>query len=465
MNIACGTVENDEGSLLLSEVRAGTHFRLAHKCPKCKGYFRAEFGLDETTGSMLIYEKGQGEAHAAETATYSCGASGCILSEDDRQEAIAGGELIGKDQEYVKGKGIVGPINETKASLITHALDCTRGSLPVIARDHYLAQKAIDEDDDHSAMRMYYRYVMCAEYNKDTDADLEGLSVHLTRAELHRKSKASNYAVGEVPEGFTYCLLSIDVQHSRCYYVLSAFSDLQCADVDYGYEMFCKHGEMPTKLEKFQGLDRAIEKGLETCQNNEVDLIAIPLDVGDKQEELEEYIKWSAFGDMIYPIKGIGDEQAKSMGRGKVVAKAKNDVPGVYFLRRQPAGWTLTLVDTDAVRHKVQDSYRLKADKPGANLLPQGIEVQDYFFKHLTDAKWLRKPNGKMGWQQPKRVDFLDCKIYMAAVNYRIKVKMKAAGGLNDLDVPAPNDSDAPQEKPQPKIDKNISPKKAAYHF
>lgn len=421
INIGCGTVEHDEDSLILSEIRSGTHFRLAHKCPHCSGYFRAEFGFDTETGSRLVYEVDAGESGVMESARYVCGVDGCVLDEEDRQEAISNAELIGKDQAFMPGKGIVGPINETNASLLTHELDCVRGEIGLCAKKHYLAKKAIDEEDSHGAMRMFYRYSMCAEYTGDTDLDTAGMSVDLSCAELHRKSAESTYDRGIIPSGFTYCILSIDVQHSRCYFVLSAFSRDQCADIEMGYEMFCKHGQQATFVEKCQGLDRAIENALEICLDNEVQLASVAVDFGDKQAELEAWLKITDYKERVRPIKGIGDEQAKGMGKGKMVNGQHQDKVGVYHLRAQQGGWQLMFIDTDSVRHKVQNAYRMDADKPGSNLLPKGLLAQDYFFKHLTSAKWAKQKSGRMKWEQAKRVDLLDCKIYQAAVNVRIR--------------------------------------------
>ena len=422
LNIGCGTVEHDSGSLLLSEIRAGTHFRLAHKCPQCDGYFRAEFETEGDKGSRLMYTHDEGEAAAAASARYVCGASGCILDDDDRKEAISNGELIGKDQEWIPGEGIVGPINERNCSLITNALDCVRGDLGEIAVKEFLAKKAIDEYDDHSAMRMFHRYVRCEEYTGDTDADMAGLTMALTRQGLAAKSKASKYAVGEIPEGFTYCTLGIDVQKTRCYHLLTAHSKNQSADTSYGYEEFCEYKKEPTEQQICDGLDRAIDNALELCTDQERLLAGVAVDFGYNQPLLLRWWKNSPHADIIQPIKGVGDLQADRMEKGSSIAKKRDDKPGVYYIRQQAQGFALLFVDTEPMRERMQSGYRQDPEANGSNLVPYGIKPNDYLFQHLTSWEIEYDKNGRKKWVKVRnRDDFLDCRAYSEALNVRLR--------------------------------------------
>ena len=70
-----------------------------------------------------------------------------------------------------------------------------------------------------------------------------------------------------------------------------------------------------------------------------------------------------------------------------------------------------------------------------------------------------------MGWQQPKRVDYLDCKIYQYAVAYRIKLITRRKNAETEARAQAPDTSQEDAKPVVPEMDKNISPKKAAYHF
>ena len=355
IKIAVGTYEHDHNSLLDQEIKAGTHHRLAPQCPHCKDHFLFEF-------EHFSYNTDKGEDGAAESARIACTACGVLLDEEERKEAINSAIFMSKDQEWQPGVGLKGETKGRNFSLRTHALDCVRADMGVIAVRMFQAQLAIEEFDDHDRARGCAHYLKCETYTDDLDADLAGLSIDLSRAELHRKSQKATYAMHECPEGFTYAVLGIDVQHSRTYFVLSVFSDDQCADIDYGFEMFCEYKQTPTLQQKFDGLDRTIENALEICEDNQITLVAAAVDFGDKQDELERWVQDSAYGDLVHPVKGVGEDQAKGMGKGQVVTKQKNDVPGVYHLRKQPGGWTLMFVDGDSVRHKVQDAYRLPSD-------------------------------------------------------------------------------------------------------
>ena len=426
MTIAASTVKKDHGSVILSLVEDGTASRIWYACPHC-GKFQP------LTRSGLKYE-GEDDLTVAESASYACSHCGSMWNEKDRKKALCEWRLVHKGQSVDDHGNVVGPIPRTKSfGLLCPKLDFSIGlGLPELAVEEAKAKRHLTINGDHGLMRSYVRDRWSEPYQDEESG------VRIDTQSLAGVSERSDIFKRTVPSWAEFTTMSIDVQHNRCYWLLMAHGENgRWAIIDYGYEYYTGSHDGPeaTEADRHRTWDAIAEKAAEGWPVAASDEMMSPVLCGIDSGYLEsQVLSWCKLTGW-HPLKGVGGEQIKRMGRkvesaGKIVQELR----GWVQIRKIDKGAKLWHVDADNARRSVHHGLTLIGDAAGRGMLPQGERANGMLCLHLSAEVFTQDDaTGKWYWRKVRgRNDLLDCSTYALSLgrfwhHYNTKRKNKQA--------------------------------------
>lgn len=439
LRIVVGTIEFDEGSVVLGMIADSTDTHPWAACPHCGHH-------QELVWENVVYDDAS-DATAHETARYRCGSCAVLWTEDDRQRAIEWQRVLFCDRgQRVEAGAVVGDPSPSRTfGLIWPALTASQADLRELCVEHRAAKLAVARGD-HSLMRKFWRYRLCRPYHGDRD-DENGDRVRIDRQLLAARSATSNYAIvrhdkvdqrhsrywAEMPRTIAYITAAIDVQQDRLYWSAIGWDDTgRSYRLAWGYECACELKRMSTVQELHGALDRI--HGVLSDQAWPVPIVVRAIDIGFRPDEID---LWRRAHPAWLMVKGVGDEQAHAMDRsdpGERYAGGRFDIPGCLTIRETKTRRVVYNVDVDAMREVAQGGFLVPAGQPGAAHLPRGLVAADAYIKHLCarvlviDPKSRRRrwsADARDGGQMRK--DWLDVDTYQMAL-CRFHVARLAAG-------------------------------------
>jgi len=409
--IFCSTVKrdgetgDDDGSLILALVDAGTNSRLTFPCPHCAHRQTLEWERVDT-----------------ESARIACEDCGVLWTEAERRAALKDWQLKSETED-------------TDAfSLRYSSLDSPRKSLSEIVSIYQRAEAALNKGD-HGPMRSFYRDRLSRRYTGDRiESDgQERLTLELMQQRSHISpmetaihqtdiDRDSNerglYSRHIAPWPTEQCfgILAADVQGNRIYWTITAhYPDGTTRLNAWGYEYgnqenapWTSEGEFVETASRLHGIaDHLCGPG---------GWVVGGMDCGDGN--LAEWIvsfvlrsqKWHA-------LDGKGDRVSTDRAHPM-------DVLGIAYLRvpegrpGQPATFSaakpLIHVASNAVRERVHAALLIPVASPGALVIPPGLDARSAICKHLLGQKQETGPTGNKRWiDTPNtRHDWLDCVVY-----------------------------------------------------
>jgi phage terminase large subunit GpA-like protein len=443
LRIVVGTIEFDEGSVVLAllEDSTGTHPWPA--CPHC--------GVHQvlTWDHVVVDLTTDATAHAS--ARYRCDHCAALWTEDDRQRAIDHRRVLFCDRgQRVEAGVVVGEPSPSRTfGIVWPALAASQADLRELCVEFRAAKLAVARAD-HSLMRKFYRYRLCLPYTGDRD-DENGDRVRIDRQHLERRSAASSYAIvvhdkedqrwsrywSEIPRNVEWITAAVDVQQDRLYWSAIGWDAAgRTYRIAHGYECACELKRMASVPELHAALDRV--HGL-VAQGPPgggwpVPVVARGIDIGYRPDEIDA---WRRTHPDWLMVKGAGDEQSHAMDRsdpGERHAGGRLDIPGCVSLRRSRAGRLVHHIDVDGMREVAQAGFLVPIGQPGAAHLPRGLAAGDAFIKHLCARALVIDPKTRRRkWSaDPRdggqlRKDWLDTDTYQMALGRMYQSRMLSA--------------------------------------
>lgn len=449
VRIASGTVEHDTNSIILVLVNEhGTGTRPWPKCQHC--------GRHQVLDWDSVTYDPESDASASETARIACRHCGVLWSENDRRVAIGESLFVHKGQDIDEHGRINGPDPRTsKLGLLWTALDSVRADLGEIAKEHRLARLGMDRGDT-GLMAKWERYRLCR--GSVLAVDGEGQPHRINTTYLESRSNASGYAIArndrvedgdsihaaQCPDDVEFLVSSADVQRGgdrapgRLYFLIQGWrNDGTTWDVAWGSIAASPIGRQPNTAELHIALDRLHAFISEYAQSVGKPIVRRVVDVGDRQDELVQWI-----------IRNAGWHAVRG-GAGTMKAE-DGDLAGWIYIRQQNymgAIWHLGIIDVDQARNQAQVAFLVPANKPGAAHLPSGLNRNDAIIRHYCGTARIRDDHGRERWSETKqdrkyhhewqkRHDYLDCRTYayVAGYHYREIMRKRAAADQRAMD-------------------------------
>jgi hypothetical protein len=305
------------------------------------------------------------------------------------------------------------------------------GSLPKMAADYHAAQVAIQQRNDHSAMRLFHYKVLCLDYDGDKGGEenaqkisVEYLQVRAahsewgpvlatTDREADGDRRTFSRHIAPIPRRASLATVAVDVQGDRCYWMLLAGDhERRTWDAGWGYEYATpdrqpmSRTQLHSVLDRIDGLTRSIS----------------PLIVKrgvDTNFKTDDILAWLRLHPDWSPVYGASAEKAARIRAG---GRAVRNLPGILSLNRDDS-WHLAQhrhhIDTNPMRMLAQNSFLLPQNDPGAAHLPHGLKQNASdraYLQHLCGEEW---DPAKGKWVKAKggsRHDWLDTRVYAYAL-------------------------------------------------
>jgi hypothetical protein len=414
--VMTSTIKGDtpRHSRILREYASGTASRLHHPCPHCghwQPYEWAQVRYDATS-----------DLTAADTARLHCVRCDRPLTDAERRASLQRSLLVHRDQTVSDAGQVEGPEPTTATwSMRWTVLDSPLQTLAEQAVRHRQALQQRDTENDHDALRQFFRDRLATGYQGETQGD-EG-QASISRAQLAARS-TQGWALSERvrdasglfsrhvapwPDGADRCVMACDVQQNRVYWLLLAGdAERRTYDLAWGYE-FAEADMLPMTAAGLHAvLDRCDALAHSLADGRPV--VGKGVDVGYNQADL---IPWLAGHPDWSPVVGMGEDKVMHLRRVPGIV----GVPGVVYLHR-PEDWQLGyhqllhVVEVDRVRASAQNAHLVKVGSPGAAHLPRGLKPSDAYLVHLCGERQEER-NGRRVWKTlGGRHDWLDCRTY-----------------------------------------------------
>lgn len=427
--LAC-TVNKSENSIILWFYVHSTHGRLHYACPHCGEY--------QKLSRHNIKYHGKTESEVMESARYACDHCGALWTEPERREALRTWRYVMDGQTVGIDGVVIGEAPKVRSwGLLAGQLDFHIGlGLPELAREHWEAQKAIDEKDDHSAMRFYVQKRHSEQYDGDKDHEDTGpeMSTRYLANKFARHGFAtfstskdelgSRYYADEIPEQVERSVLAVDVQGNRVYWSLVGYdSEKRTWDLAWGYEF----GDETQSAFGPGGLSATLLRVDKYAESFGVMISDKVVDTGYDTKELVKFLRKHRDWFGIRGVPSIPKKLAKK--HGGLIAKDRKWKPGLG---------RFDVVTNDAMK-KVHDAYKVEVGLPGAACLPKGLKASDAYLRHLCSWLFIQKGNtpGLRWVQQQARNDHFDTRSYaISVIGYRLEMEEdeRAAEEENEQD-------------------------------
>jgi hypothetical protein len=403
--IYTSTVKSDEASIILGMYEESTQSRLWFKCPHCGKWGPLEW-------EHITYEK-LDEITAGQSVRYVAPCCAVLWTEADRAVAHQHWRLVHQGQTVDDSGTVIGDVPRVLTfGLLWTGLDSTIRSMSVMAIEHFRALKSL-EAGDHGPMRSFYRDQLCRMYKGEIE-ELE-IAGEMTWQKLHMRSVREKWGpyriitdrdsadpdrylysrrVCQPPEEATHCVVAIDVQANRVYWMLRAFNlDKTSWICGFGYEYSRMDHDNHNEQELHQVLDRvslAIPAYVGTT-----DLVLGAVDVGDNTDQIKKWIDaklgiWRGF-------KGHTNNMKAEV----------QDVEGLVYVREN-----VFLMQADNARDMFHSTFRRPIDAIGSTHIANGIGAQEAtLFKHLVSEQTTidLKTKKRIVKRSSGRNDWLDC--------------------------------------------------------
>lgn len=413
IRIMAGTIEFDEGSLILATIEDSTDTRPWPSCPHC--------GVHQQLDWQHVVADYASDVSAMASARYRCDACAVLWTEDDRQRAIEWQRMLFCDRgQRVEGGKVVGAASESLTFGLTwSALDSAHPgvSLGLLAYEYRIAMLAATRGD-HSLMRKFYRYRLVRPYTADIDEMEAGTEVtwqrllersqlckwgpalHLTDRTQEVEGHLYSRHVADPPEDAIGCAAGVDVQNNRVYPVLVAFDkDGTTYDIAWSYEFARKDHRPWSKGELHALLDR-VDIVLHAW-SRQLPLVAVGLDTGDFTADL---LSWQS---------GHRGTWFATKGTNRNIPESRRGVAGLVQINDDG----LHMLGVDNLRELIHAAYRRKNGAVGAAHIPSGLSNNSSdtaYLKHLcaektiidpkTRKKRLQQGPGRWDWQDARRI-------------------------------------------------------------
>ena len=403
--IYTSTVKSDESSIILGMYEESTQSRLWFKCPHCGKWGALEW-------ENVMYDKTD-EITAGQTVRYAAPCCGVRWTETDRAVAHQNWRIVHQGQTVEDSGRVIGEVPRVLTfGLLWTGLDSTIRSMSVLATEHFRALKSL-EAGDHGPMRSFYRDQLCRMYKGEIE-ELE-IAGEMTWQKLHLRSIREKWGPYRIitdrdsadpdryiysrrvcapPEEATHCVVSIDVQANRVYWMLRAFNlDKTSWICGFGYEYSRMDHDNHNEQELHQVLDRvalAIPSYVGTTN-----LVLGAVDVGDNTDQIRVWLEskkdiWRAF-----------------KGHTNNMKAEPQDVEGLVYVREG-----IFLMQADNARDMFHSTFRRPIDAIGTTHIANGIGAQEAtLFKHLVSEQTSidLKSKKRIVKRGSGRNDWLDC--------------------------------------------------------
>lgn len=419
-----------EGHPILDLYQRGTKSRLWYQCPQCAGQGPTA-GFQPLDWLRVDFDRTSSDT-ARDSARYSCRHCPAKWDDSQRHQALRNWRMV-HDGQTVDSSGVVtGPDQRTTwFTLLANGLEFHMGSMPKMAADYHAAQVAIQQRNDHSAMRLFHYKVLCLDYDGDKGGEENaqkisveylqiraahsewGPVVATTDREADGDRRTYSRHIAPIPRRASLATVAVDVQGDRCYWTLIAGDhERRTWDAAWGYEYATpdrqpmNRTQLHAVLDRIDGLTRAIT----------------PLIVKrgvDTNFKTDDILAWLRMHHDWSPVYGASAEKAQRIRSG---GRAIRNLPGILSLNRDDS-WHLPQhrhhIDTNPMRMLAQNSFLLPQGDPGAAHLPHGLKQNASdraYLQHLCGEEW---DAAKSKWVKAKggsRHDWLDTRVYAYAL-------------------------------------------------
>jgi phage terminase large subunit GpA-like protein len=372
----------------------GTRHHWCWPCPHCSEYFVPRFNLlryPETATPMVA---------AAETFI-ECPNCGGVIVDEHKERMNDAGHFVAPGQTIDKAGVISGlPKATTSISFWVSGLASPFVTFGARVSTYLEAVASGDDAEIQQAINAGFGEVYA-----------QGGGEVPEWAELKEKSKRSLYDRGQVPDGVIVLTLTVDVQKQSLPWVLRGWGPRATSWlVDYG---------------KILGdtADEEIWDHLANLVHERYDEVPIRLalvDSGFRPGKVD-----------TMPLNRVY-EFCRRMGRRVRATKGSSSPMRVPLLfskleinragKSSKYGLDLVRLDTDHWKQWVHERIRWREDKPGAWLLPKGMD--DDYCKQVVGEARVVDPKGKPEWiERGRSHDYLDCEAMQAAAGYMLNVQ------------------------------------------
>lgn len=409
------------GSAVWKLWQDGTRHEWAIPCPHCSEYFIPHSDLLCWPGKGTDDECEPDEA--LEDAWLACPNNGCVIHDKYRQKmnkkgaAIAPGESINTSGEIL---GKADTAKSTQFSIWISGL-CSfaaKKSYGFLARKLLIALKSGDPEK----LLAVYNTGFGEVYSAIGDAP-EWEQVYSLR---------SDYSSGQVPEGFTHLICTVDVQKNRVYYIIRAWRAGMSSRL-------IEHGELwgdTDKPEVWQSVKELFER---SWSGLKIKLAGI--DCGYRTDEVLAFVrKHKAVARAMMGFQRLA--KPYRMTRVEVDTKGK-------VRKRGDSRWDF---DTTLAKTFVHGRVHWERGQDGDWLLPS--DITEEYCKHIV-AEELNEETGLFN-QISKRNDYLDCEgmQYMCARILRID-RLSIGESKNSS---TPEQSSSQENQAESKSRESVSP-------
>jgi hypothetical protein len=376
----------------------GTQHRMHHRCPHCRAYVLPSFEHLNLDDNCIF-----------------CPSCAVHWTDDERHDALNQGVWCAQGQIPMDGRATgIRPPNEIYSELTT-GLDYHMAVIPDICSD-IRAARASEARGDYSIMRTVMHKVFCRHYEEPAAPG------EITPAGLFAVSLRSDYDKRICPQWVTHLSAAVDVQGNRLYWgVIGHGPDSRWCLVDWGYEMLVPVGveRKETPADRRAALDAIDIRFNDGWQRIGSDERISPLaglrgvDVGFLTDEIMAWMRgmpgWRA-------CRGASRDTLKVSGTQVELppeARAFVDV-------RRPAGWPIICVNVigDNMRRWIHAGFLRDPYTPASGMLPRGLKLSDYVFKHLSgEVERTDKDGVTKFYEITPRHDILDVIIYAHGLN------------------------------------------------
>jgi hypothetical protein len=474
------TISDDTNDSTIAAYDDSTQSRNYFRCPLCAesnhptgGWQVFDFaGAPATDGKIdkyarLHYDPDTDET-ARDTARLVCAHDAThLLTDEQRRHALRNYRHLSMGQTLTPTGAITGAtMGSSRKGIKWCSMESPIKTLGQLAKNLRQAIVARDTKGNHEQLRQFTRDECVTVYTGDRDnadqhhvlrciylaARSAGSDYHLSRHEREEEGD-SIHAVGTPPQNIDWYTVGVDVNPGgarapgRLYWLMQGGNGLsQSFDVAWGTVALSKPGNEANTQELHDGLTRLRAQLIELAKNYGRPLAGVAVDVGDRQDEINQWLArhhdWTPIKD--HAGQGLSVETTYSLN-GNTLQKplSRSDLAGWLHWRWQKdaysnnRGWWLAIVDSDEVRHQTQMSFLVPANQPGAHHLPSGLLAKDTIIAHYCATGRVPDASTKDGWRWADRKadraiwpdwqsrrDYLACSTYAAALDYHHRRKL-----------------------------------------
>lgn len=432
--IEISTVKLQLDSHILAEYAMGTQSRLMYACADCGRYQFIEW-------KNVIWDQRDNRV-VPDSERLICQSCGVHHNEHGRRIMLANWKLVhGWQTVDEHGNVVTIPGKEVtttdKFSIIWTRLESPRKTMATTVSSYVEAKHFLEMTGDHGSMKSFFQDYMCQPYTGDIDElDAGGI---LKAQQLSIKSAMSDYGpsvytkdpksidlgnnqgmglwsmhvVSHMPEEAHFTAGTIDVQHDRVYWVLTAVNKDTgttwdtCWGIEFGRfdRKACDENEMYMLFDRVATRMRGLSCDLPFMLGG--------IDCGDQTDIVRRWVaanyqqRWRA-------VRGDGGNKTKLQ---------PEDIDGISYVREG-----VIYVQVDEVRDHFHAAIRRPIDAPGAVIFPSGIDANNaQYFRHLCSKQTSIDPKTKKKiiLKGKGREDWLDCRIYLTALVIGLLMEMR----------------------------------------